>query len=167
MIFYRDFCISSPKVAVEHLNIDVGDFDESDLSRGHITTVPTARMPRRLLLTANCFVVGGDRKFAFIVDILLIPPSFNAQTCFDLYLEPYNPQSRDWFMGTRRIRDNVILLRRFGVQGEGLACTAEQCDIPEDIRNASDYRLVVTVPVFHYSIEWDERGLFFHLEMEF
>ena len=47
-----------------------------------------------------------------------------------------------------------------------LACAAEQCDIPEDIRNRSDYRLVVTIPVFHYAVGWTERGVFFHLEME-
>jgi len=155
-------CTSSSNGAVEHLNINVGPVDE----RGYIKTVPTARMPRRLLLTANCYVSGADEKFAFLVDVLLVPLSFNVQTCFDLYLEPFNPQSTRWYMGTRRIRDNIILLRRLGIQGESLVCAAEQCDIPEDIRNRSDYRLVVTIPVAHDTPGWTERGLFIHLEME-
>jgi len=46
-------------------------------------------------------------------------------------------------------------------------CAAEQCDIPEDIRNRSDYRLVVTIPVFHYAVGWTERGVFFHLEWNY
>jgi len=123
-----------------------------------------------VILTANCYHFGGNDnnyKFTFIIDVLLVPLSFNVQTCFDLYLEPFNPGSRTWFMGTRRLRDNIILLRRFAVQGDYMACAAEQCDIPEHIRNRADHRLVVTCPVFHYASECTERGLYFQLEMEF
>jgi len=150
----------------EHLNIDVG----SVALTGYITTIPTIRLPRRLTLTANCYCFGTSApfNFAFIIDVLLVPLSFNTHTCFDLYLEPFNPASRGWFMGTRRLRDNIISLRRFAVQGELLACAVEQFDIPEDIiRDRTDYRLVITCPVFHYMAACTDRSIHFQLEMEF
>jgi len=72
-------------------------------------------------------------------------------------------------MGTRRLRDNVILLRRFGVQGEQLICAVDQWDVPEDLWNSRPdyYRLVVTCPVIRGSDEGCERGLYIQLEMEF
>jgi len=151
----------------EHLNIDLGPLLDSN--DGYITTVPTTSIPRRLVLTANCYHFGGDDKynFTFILDVLLVPPSFNLRSCFDLYLEPYNPHSRSWYMGTRRLRDNIILLRRFGVTGEHSKCAVDQWDVPEDIRSGPDYRLVVTCPVMRHSSQGSERGLFVQLEMEF
>jgi len=153
------------RIRREHLNIDVGSVPRS----GYITTIPSIRMPRRLTLTANCYASGTGSKFnfAFIIDVLLVPLSFNVNTCFDLYLEPFDPASRAWFMGTRRLRDNIISLRRFAVQGELLACAVEQFDIPEDIRDRTDYRLVITCPVFHYTTPCTTRNLYFQLEMEF
>jgi len=153
---------------VEHLNIDLGPL--LGTNEGYITTVPTTSIPRRLVLTANCYYFGSDddrNDFAFLLDVLLVPPDFNVQTCFDLYLEPYNPQSRAWYMGTRRLRDNIILLWRFGVHGKYSKCAVEQWDVPEDVRNGPDYRLVVTCPVMRYSYKGPERGLFVQLEMEF
>ncbi|KAH9958493.1 hypothetical protein BC827DRAFT_567449 [Russula dissimulans] len=154
-------------VAVEHLNVDLGDA----FAKGYMTTVHTPRLPRRLFLTANCYHYGDQdwkwNKFTFIVDVLLVPLSFNAQTCFDLYLEPFNPQSRPAYMGTRRLRDNIILLRKFAVQGEFFTCAVDQFDIPEDLRNRLDYRLVITCPVVNNFSGCTDRGLFFQLEMEF
>jgi len=70
-------------------------------------------------------------------------------------------------MGTRRLRDNIILLRRFGVHAENSTCAVEQWDVPEDIRSGPDYRLVVTCPVMRYSYRGTQRGLHVQLEMEF
>ena len=70
-------------------------------------------------------------------------------------------------MGTRRLRDNIILLRRFGVRGEYSTCAVDQWDVPEDIRNGPDYRLVVACPVLGHSIKGSEVGLYVQLEMEF
>jgi len=93
-------------------------------------------MPKRLILVANGYQFGGNHNnFTFILDVLLVPLSFNVQTCFDLHLEPFCPGSPSWFMGTRRLRDNIILLRKFAVQGNYLTCAADQFDIPEDLRN--------------------------------
>jgi len=125
-------------------------------------------MPKRLILVANGYQFGGNHNnFTFILDVLLVPLSFNVQTCFDLYLEPFCPGSPSWFMGTRRLRDNIILLRKFAVQGNYLTCAADQFDIPEDLRNRPDYRLVITIPVYHYAVPLSDHGLYFQLEMEF
>jgi hypothetical protein len=157
-------------IAVEHLNINV----QPTRGLGYVTTVPTIRMPRRLVLTANGYHLNRGH-FAFIVDVLLVPLIFDVRTCFDLYLEPFGPGSPSWFMGSRRLRDNVLLLRRLAVQGTFLICAVEQCDIPEEIRNRADYRLVLTIPVCHLAAgsgaqgtsAQEERGLFLQLEMEF
>ena len=105
------------------------------------------------------------------MDVLLVPLSFDVRKCYNLYLEPFNPKSQSWIVGTRRLRDNIIRLRRFAVRGENVTCAAEQCDIPEEIRKRQDYRLVVTCPVYrlHYpgDIRDIERGLYVQLEMEF
>ncbi|KAH9958487.1 hypothetical protein BC827DRAFT_1385162 [Russula dissimulans] len=154
----------------EHLNINV----QPTRGLGYVTTVPTIRMPRRLVLTANGYHLNRGH-FAFIVDVLLVPLIFDVRTCFDLYLEPFGPGSPSWFMGSRRLRDNVLLLRRLAVQGTFLICAVEQCDIPEEIRNRADYRLVLTIPVCHLAAgsgaqgtsAQEERGLFLQLEMEF
>jgi len=108
----------------ENLNIDLGPIYPS--GKGQMTTIPITSMPRRLLLTANCYYYGGhtdNYMFSFIVDVLLVPRSFNPHSCFDLYHEPYNPEARGWYMGTRRLRDNIILLRRFtsAVKGDYLS----------------------------------------------
>jgi len=117
---------------------------------------------------ANGYLFGGSHNdFTFMVDILLVPISFNVQTWTELYLEPFNPAARPWFMGTRRLRDNIILLRRFSAQGAFVACAGDQFDIPEDIRNRSGYRLVITCPVYQYVASYTERSLVFQLEMEF
>jgi len=148
----------------EHLNIDI-DAVAAD-GRGYMTTVPTIRLPKRLVLMANGYNYGGNpNNFTFMIDILLVPLSFNVQTWTDLYLEPFNPNQQPWFMGVRRLRDNIILLRRFAAQGEFVACAADQFDIPEDIRNRSGYRLVVTCPVYQYA-KSTEHGLCVQLEME-
>ena len=47
----------------------------------------------RLLLTVNGFQYGPVAVFAFIIDVLLVPVSFNTQTCFQLYQEPFMPSS--------------------------------------------------------------------------
>ncbi|KAH9958483.1 hypothetical protein BC827DRAFT_1377673 [Russula dissimulans] len=151
----------------ESLNFDIGPVYNS--GKGYITTIASSPMPKRLLLTANCYYYGGgdNYKFSFIVDALLVPLSFYAQSCFDLYSDPYNPEGRGWYMGTRRLRDDIILLRRFAVQGDYLTCAAEHVDIPEAIRKRRDYRLVITCPTFHEATGVNARGLYVQVEMEF
>jgi len=156
-------------VGVENVNIDIGPYYGS--KTGFLTTVSTSTpMPKRLLLTANCYYYGGSHnnyRFSFIIDVLLVPRSFNAESCYDLYLEPHNPESRHWYMGTRCLRDNIIRLRRFAAQGNYLTCAAEEFDIPEDIRHSSDYRLVLTCPTFHEATGVTVRGLYVQLEIEY
>jgi len=158
--------------AVDHLNIDLESVAMKQ--EGYIATIATTNLPRRLVLTANCYCCDPKFivcKFAFIIDVLLVPLAFDVRKCFDLYLEPFNPGSQSWYMGLRRLRDNVILLRRFTFRGEDLMCETEQCNISDDIRNRLDYRLVVTSPVFRFHYQGDVintvRGLYVQLEMEF
>ena len=137
---------------------------------GHITIVPTAgRIPRHLVSTANCCHAGSliGSRFTFIIDVLLVPSSFNMQTCFNLYLDPDYKGPQTWYMSTRSLRDDVILLQRITVQGEYAACAAEQCDIPEDVRSRTDYRLVVTCPVLHSVWAIDCLSLFLVIEWDF
>ena len=137
------------------------------LQTGHITVVPTARIPKRLAVTANCYNFGGDgNRFSFIVDILLVPLSFDMETCFKLYQNPFKQSSESWYMGTRCLRDNIILLRKFAVQGEYVAYAVEEMDIPEDIRSATNYRLVVTCPAL-LARTYTNFGVSLQLEMEF
>jgi hypothetical protein len=162
------FGLTCSNVVVESLNFDIGPVYNS--GKGYITTIPSSPMPKRLLLTANCYYYGGNGdnyKFSFIVDALLVPLSFYAQSCFDLYSDPYNPEGRNWYMGTRRLRDDIILLRRFAAQGDYLTCAAEHVDIPEAIRKRRDYRLVITCPTFHEATGVNARGLYVQVEMEF
>jgi len=90
------------------------------------------------------------------------------ETCFKLYLNPFRPnaESESWNMGTRCLRDNIILLRKFAVQGEFVAFVVEELDIPEDIRNATNYRLVITCPSLH-THSFSNFGATLQLEMEF
>jgi len=151
----------------EQVNIDI--VRNYSIEKGHITFVPTARIPKRIVLTTNCFNIGGfpNNTFTYIVDVLLVPISFNMQTCFHLYLDPFHKLQQSWYMGTRGIRDNIILLRRMAIQGMHVGCAVEQCDIPEEVRNKTDYRLVVTCPVLHFGSSVDKFSLFALLEMEF
>ncbi|KAH9959296.1 hypothetical protein BC827DRAFT_1384732 [Russula dissimulans] len=83
-----------------YLNIDL--VRNYSLQTGHITIVPTSQIPKRLLLTTNCVHFGGhsNNTFTYIVDVLLVPVSFNMQTCFQLYHEPFMPSSEiSWYMG--------------------------------------------------------------------
>jgi len=156
----------------DHLNIDLGPL-AMEGNDGYLATIPTTQLPRRIYLTANCYYfISHDKpcKFAFIIDVLLVPLSFDVRKCSDLYLEPFNPHSQSWYVGTRRLRDNIIRLRRFVVRGEDMTYDVEQCDIPEDIRNRQDYRLAVTCPVygFFYQPDLDVKShLYVQVEMEF
>jgi len=152
---------------VERLNIDVERGYTTQT--GHITVVPTTRIPKRLVLTANCYQYGvNSSKYTFIIDVLLVPRSFDTKTCFGLYLDPFVPDSEPWYMGTRSPRDDITLLRRIGVHGEYVACAAEQFDIPDDIRYGKpNHRLVVACPVYHYAPGTDKRGVLVQLDMEF
>jgi len=138
---------------------------------GHLTIVSTARIPKRVLLTANCLHTGGsmNNTFSFILDVLLVPMSLHMQTCFNLYLDPFIPQTGYMHVNTRGLRDNVILLRRMTVQGVHAVCAAEQCDIPEEVRNRTDYRLVVTCPVLYraHTTTTTMFSVLLLLEMEF
>jgi len=152
----------------ENVNIDIGPVYAS--KKGYITIIPTSPMPRRILLTANCYYYGGNNdnyKFSFIIDLLLVPRSFYAESCYDLYQDPYNPEARGWYMGTRSLRNNIIRLRRFAAQGDYLLCAAEQCEVPEELRGRDDYRLILTCPTFHEATGVTARGLYVQLEMEF
>jgi hypothetical protein len=135
--------------------------------------IGTRGIPSRLVLTANCYCyrpddsdIGGNR-FKFIVDVLLVPRSFKMKTCSDLYYSssPYHEEPAEWRIEKRRLPGSIILLRRFAVHGQYVACKAEQWNIPQDIRNdRSDYRLVVTCP---YLDSRSPLSLLLQLEMEF
>jgi len=104
-----------------------------------------------------------------MIDVLLVPLSFNAEACFDLYLAPFVPGTEPEYMGTRSPR-NIILLRRISVRGEHATIKAKQWDVPEDIRNRTeDYRLVVTCPALQtVTLKSSAKfGLLLQLEMEF
>jgi len=150
----------------EHATFDVASVAAD--AKGYMTTVPVIRIPKRLVFMANGLHYGGTlSNFTFMVDILLVPVSFNVQTWAELYQEPYNPKGIPQFMGTRRLRDNIILLRRFAAQGSFVGCGGDQFEIPEDIRTRSGYRLVITCPVYQYSLPYTVHSLVFQLEMEF
>jgi len=88
------------------------------------------------------------------------------ETCFDLYLDvPHG-----WPGCLRSLRDEVVLLRRIAVTGNLMAVAAEQCDIPEHVRDKTDYRLVITCPVLGIEGGSEMRSmlsLLLLLEMEF
>ncbi|KAH9959294.1 hypothetical protein BC827DRAFT_1214156 [Russula dissimulans] len=147
----------------EHVDMNIAENFSTD--KGYITIVPTANIPKRLVLTADCFHPGKapDNVFTFTVDLLLVPTSFDMQTCYHLYFEP----RRGCPFGTRSLRDKVILLRRLAVHGKDAAFAVEHCDVPEDIRKRTDYRLVVTCPAFLFSSSQSDVFLWSLLEMEF
>ncbi|KAH9959325.1 hypothetical protein BC827DRAFT_1156336 [Russula dissimulans] len=151
---------------VERVNIDLM---RNSTDQGHITIVPGARIPGRLVLSAECYHRGShpDNAFSFLLDVLLVPIHFNVETCFDLYLDPFIPEPEHWNLGIRSLRDNIILLRRMVVRGAPDELAAEQWDIREDLRNRIDYRLVVTCPVFSCSGDVDDLSVLLLLEMEF
>jgi hypothetical protein len=126
------------------------------LKTGHITVVPIIRIPRRLVLTSNSYLSGnanGSNLYTFMIDVLLVPLSFNVGACFDLYQAPFVPGSVSGYMGTRSPRNSIILLRRISVRGEHATMKVKQWDVPGDIQNATeDYRLVVTCPALHTSL---------------
>jgi len=87
------------------------------------------------------------------------------QTCFHLYL----PQ-RHGLAGNsaRGLRDNVILLRRVAAHGAHYVSAATECDIPEEVRNRTDYRLVVTCPALNHVMQIrDVFNIRLLLEMEY
>ncbi|KAH9953854.1 hypothetical protein BC827DRAFT_1159040 [Russula dissimulans] len=114
------------------------------MRRRRVTIVPAPRIPKRLLFSAVIRNFGGvNNAFSFIADVLLVPTSFKMDTVDDLYLHMF-PAS---YMSA--IRDNIVSLLRVASHGVSLATRAEQCDIPEDLRNR-DYQLVVTCPTVQY-----------------
>ncbi|KAH9958421.1 hypothetical protein BC827DRAFT_1219435 [Russula dissimulans] len=146
MIYSVEFiCLRS---RVESMNINNIE-SEFSWETGFISVIPAPRLPRRVVLTAECYHGGRapDNTFAFTVDVLLVPTSFNMETCFHLYLGP----RQKGYEGIRRLRDDIILLRRIAAHGMDVGVAAEQCDIPEDIQNRTDYRLVVTCPVLYFT----------------
>ncbi|KAH9958425.1 hypothetical protein BC827DRAFT_560673 [Russula dissimulans] len=157
----------------EHVNIEVVGGRKYNMQTGHITAIPILRIPRRLVLTSNSYCYGnksGGHLYTFMIDVLLVPLSFNAEACFGLYLAPFFPESEHWSMGIRSPRNNIILLRRISVKGEYTTIKVKQWDVPEDIRNGTeDYRLVVTCPSLQTSALKPSAkfGLFLQLEMEF
>jgi hypothetical protein len=136
---------------------------------GHMTVIPTTRIPRRLVLTSNSYLFDssvGCNLYTFMVDVLLVPLSFNMETCFDLYLAPFTSDTASWYMGTRSPRNNIILLRRIAFHGNHMTMKVKQWDVPEDIRNATDYRLVVTCPAL-ITFSFTNFRVLLQLEMEF
>ncbi|KAH9958434.1 hypothetical protein BC827DRAFT_1219486 [Russula dissimulans] len=144
-------------------HVDINQYRTQLHSNRLITVVPTIRIPRRLVLTASCYNNGGgsNAASAFIVDVLLVPLSVNTETCFNLY----HPLDPGWGanLSPRSPRDNIILLQRMAVRGMHMACAVKELDIAEDIRNRTDYRLVVTCPTLGTS----SFTLLLQLEMEF
>jgi len=157
----------------EHVNIEIASERKYNKQTGHITVIPIIRIPKRLVLTSNSYLYGnstGNNLYTFMIDVLLVPLSFNAETCFDLYLAPFVPQSESWYMGTRSPRNSIILLRRISVRGEHATIKVKQWDVPEEIRNRTeDYRLVVTCPTLQTASlsSAAKFGLLLQLEMEF
>jgi hypothetical protein len=134
-------------VLVVYRNINL--VSNYSVQTGYITVVQSDLIPRRLRLTANAFQVGNPAAFAFIVDVLFVPLSFNTQACFQLYHEPSEPNpDANWYMRTRSVKNGIFVLGRFSAQANTFLCKTEQWDIPEDVRN-SGYQLVVACPVLH------------------
>ncbi|KAH9958415.1 hypothetical protein BC827DRAFT_560315 [Russula dissimulans] len=158
----------------DQVNIEVARGRNYDVKTGHITVIPTTRIPRRLTLTSNSYLYHNDgdkNRYTFLIDVLLVPHSFNMETCFDLYRAQFVPQSdSSWCMGSRSPRNNIILLRRISVRGDYSTIKAKQWDVPDDIRNRKeDYQLVVTCPVLQIPdlSATSTFGLLLQLEMEF
>ncbi|KAH9960314.1 hypothetical protein BC827DRAFT_409583 [Russula dissimulans] len=138
---------SVPLTQRVHRNINL--VPNYSVQAGYITVVQTDQIPRRLRLTANGFQTGNPAAFAFVIDVLFVPVSFNAQACFQLYHESFKPSPDvDWYMGTRSVKDGIFVLGRFSALGNIFLCKTEQWDVPEEVRN-SDYQLVVACPVLH------------------
>jgi hypothetical protein len=136
------------------------------LQTGHVTIAPTAQIPKRFVLT-TLFINHNHSPydmFAFTVDVLLVPVYFNMQTCPHLYLD----QPTSSLM--RGLLDNIILLQRIVGHGKGVAMTVDQWGVPEDVRNKTDYKLVVTCPTLYYQVPESPSSrvdLELLLEMEF
>jgi len=133
------------------------------LGNGYLQVAETTRIPRRIIFTTHGFhYAGPNHVFTTITDALLVPISFNQEKCSDLYLPP--------FFSLPLLRDNIILLLRNTIHGTQMGHTATECDIPENIQNRTDYRLVVTCPTLFGSnsenIE-SSLGSMVVLEMEF
>ncbi|KAH9958427.1 hypothetical protein BC827DRAFT_1385125 [Russula dissimulans] len=162
-----------PSIRREHVNIEIAGGRKYNKQTGHITAIPIMRIPKRLVLTSNSYLYGnitGNNLYTFMIDVLLVPLSFNAEACFDLYLAPFSPGSEPGYMGTRSPRNDIILLRRISVRGELATMKVKQWDVPEDIRNRTeDYRLVVTCPALQTATlsPAAKFALLLQLEMEF
>ncbi|KAH9961247.1 hypothetical protein BC827DRAFT_1155370 [Russula dissimulans] len=111
---------------IECVNIDVGSSFSQRTGYMKQINIATRGIPSRLVLTANCYCyrpddsdIGGNR-FKFIVDVLLVPRSFNMKTCSDLYYSssPYYEEPAEWRIEKRRLPGSIILLRRFAVHGQ-------------------------------------------------
>ena len=140
------------------------------LQTGHLTVVPIARIPRRVVVTATGMRNDpmGTNSFSGIVDVLLVPVSFTMQTCLDLYLTSFNSSSgQPYIAGTPSLRDQIFSLRRIAFHGVQMVCVAKQWDISEEIRNRLDYRLVITCPAFYTGGSLVYCSLSLLLEMEF
>ncbi|KAH9961479.1 hypothetical protein BC827DRAFT_320221 [Russula dissimulans] len=126
-----------------------------------VEVVPVARIPKKVIFTANARNFGGDNNaFSFIADVLLVPTSFKMDSEGDLYQYLF-PGS---FMSP--LRDNIISLLRISTHGIAVASESKRCDIPEDLRK-KDYQLVVTCPTLQYGDDSSNLQLFFLVEMEF
>ncbi|KAH9960114.1 hypothetical protein BC827DRAFT_1155908 [Russula dissimulans] len=140
------------------------------LQTARIKASETTRIPKRFVCTALGYNIvhgsypgGPNDKFAIVVDVLLVPISFKQEVYSDLYLSSH--------MGIPLLRDNIILLRRIAVHGMYRGHKVKECDIPENVRNRTGYRLVVTCPSIdgNYLLAHSENalGLAVVLEMEF
>jgi len=121
---------------------------------------------------ATCFIGSLPGKmFAVLVDVLLVPIQFNMGTCFNLYMDPHfsTQIGSSGLLSTRGLRDNIILLRRMVVRRVDAAFEVEQWDIPENVRDRTDYRLVITCPDLYIGcLQWiGELSMLLLLELEF
>ncbi|KAH9961797.1 hypothetical protein BC827DRAFT_1201927 [Russula dissimulans] len=105
-------------------------------TQGRTAEISSSRIPKCIVATTTCTYsgpYGNNHSFSGLVDILLVPLSF-TNTCSDIY---------DHYNGAPSLRDHIILLDRITPQGAVTFIAATQVDIPEEIRNMVDYRLVV------------------------
>jgi len=152
-----------------YLDLAKSEVEEEFLEKGLITIAPTSRIPKRIIFTAHIYHGGAppDNQFAFNADVLLVPISSNMPTCDD---DLYLPEPPDLSMGIGAVRDNIILLRRISMNGAGYGVSAEQWDVPEDVRNRKAYHLVVACPAFFWAGDDDtisQCAMHMLLEMEF
>ncbi|KAH9953091.1 hypothetical protein BC827DRAFT_1250459 [Russula dissimulans] len=146
----------------ERMAIQFDLIEYTEQQQGLVTIAPTTRIPRRVIFTATA-VNTSHEAFGIMADVLLVPISFKMEPP-ELYRSVFSGRCNH--LGPVALRDNVILLLRIATHGVPYTYGADRCDIPESLRNRTDYQLVVTCPVIACATSTD-LVVFLLLEMEF